>query len=1231
MTITRIQFIMGDASQGEVIPGEVQGVKQGEGVLIGSDGRISFQASTAPGVLKTNNPVAFNLYNWPVNAGSSGQFFGAGSSNNPTWSVPVSLAALGTVPPAGPQLGRMWFDYSEDLLSVFQNKDSSGSWKNSSLGLNPVLGNVTCFPPFSGGNGTQEDPYIIATLSSVSGETVIIPETVTITGLAPFQYLPIDDVYNEDNGYRFQASNKFADFQGNLTFRLFFTDSPKTLVGSVYSSLIKVGFDSPVFLEAAVEIISGVSILDPGSISGTAQVGEVLTYTIGTATGGVPPYSYSWVWKAEKSGNVLQVDGSTYVIAPEASGDRIYVELRAEDSLLEGSVGVTPYTPQEPAVVDKSNFPNTNILFPATTTSSIPTLWIDEGATLNADGCIEFSTDGVNFGQGPAAISNGGTLTTRWSSASSCSGSANGSIISGCIFSPAHRQCSSLTVDRIPSPFSFPPVTEIALSSVATSSAITLTGYNSLAYITRGSSSTGTNIEASIDGGVSWLALPLSGTSVSISPGQTLHVRLTTGPTLGASYSAVINVGEGASVQSTTFTATNTTSTNFATPVTFPTNTISEVASSAWLAGDGSTSLTATGCIQFKVGVGGSWAGAGDPPVAITTGNILYTRWSNSTPGVCGSAVHGTAITGTITNVPSGGSKTNSATLTIDRVPAMFTFSDLTGQAVSSVVTSNVINIEGINAPTYITKGAATLGSFEASVGGGAWTAIPSSGETLAINPPGAALQIRGTTGSSSNTAYTAVINIGQGTSVNTDTWSVTTTAAVPSIVTPSIVTPANGAQNLNPYSVTPAGITITSSTYSGINGAGSHTGSDWEVYYLSGSTPVYISQVTNSPTSLTSLFIPVANLVAGRTYYARVKYRATSPSILESSWSNVSQFAVSSTFTLGWYQTAFTDTLSSTSAYGRFRFAVNPISGVIVATSDMGGFRSTNGGTEWSNSPSGALTGWTSIAYGSNLFVITRRIASGPAAGSIHYYSNDSGVSWVQVSNSPLNSYNIRAITYSDTLNLFCAVGDSGATFTATPSAITSGGWVPRTSGTNENLYSVIWDGSSFRSCGGTAYLTSSNGVSWTQTTIPLPPTGEGLYQIAKNSNSGIYIMTRLKNPAESYPNSVLAESFSGMISSNGSTWSTIQFPTFVGEVAAGGNWFLLSSLSSRRIFTSVNGGTSWNQSVSFESQVPLNAGPNGTPSFVYHPLTGRFIFGTTELVYTSTYFRKPIYFRST
>jgi len=91
MALTRSQLLMGNSSQGVVLTGQVQGVRQGVGVLIAPDGTISFDSATATGVLKTNNPSAYNSYIWPTSLGTTGQQLTITVGNIIQWEDPDQI------------------------------------------------------------------------------------------------------------------------------------------------------------------------------------------------------------------------------------------------------------------------------------------------------------------------------------------------------------------------------------------------------------------------------------------------------------------------------------------------------------------------------------------------------------------------------------------------------------------------------------------------------------------------------------------------------------------------------------------------------------------------------------------------------------------------------------------------------------------------------------------------------------------------------------------------------------------------------------------------------------------------------------------------------------------------------------------------------------------------------------------------------------------------------------
>lgn len=88
MPLTRAQLLMGNAGQGVVLNDQVQGVREAtppDGIIIFTDGTIHFDASTSTGVMKLNNPNAYNSYVWPTGAGAAGQQLEIDASGNLFW------------------------------------------------------------------------------------------------------------------------------------------------------------------------------------------------------------------------------------------------------------------------------------------------------------------------------------------------------------------------------------------------------------------------------------------------------------------------------------------------------------------------------------------------------------------------------------------------------------------------------------------------------------------------------------------------------------------------------------------------------------------------------------------------------------------------------------------------------------------------------------------------------------------------------------------------------------------------------------------------------------------------------------------------------------------------------------------------------------------------------------------------------------------------------------------
>ena len=104
-------------------------------------------------------------------------------------------------------------------------------------------------------------------------------------------------------------------------------------------------------------------------------------------------------------------------------------------------------------------------------------------------------------------------------------------------------------------------------------------------------------------------------------------------------------------------------------------------------------------------------------------------------------------------------------TVVPDTTPDAFSFTDETDVALSTIITSNSININGINTSTPVSVSGD--GSPEIRINGGSWA-------TSGSITDGQSLEVRLTSSGSNSTAHTATVDVGG----VTDVWSVTTASA---------------------------------------------------------------------------------------------------------------------------------------------------------------------------------------------------------------------------------------------------------------------------------------------------------------------------------------------------------------------------------------------------------------------------------------------------------------------
>jgi hypothetical protein len=139
-------------------------------------------------------------------------------------------------------------------------------------------------------------------------------------------------------------------------------------------------------------------------------------------------------------------------------------------------------------------------------------------------------------------VNNGDTVNIRWKSGVSCTGAADSTAITGTLTAGSGgTNTYNFTVDTTPTNFSFVNLLSQPVSAAATSGSITLAGPNVTTYLTT-TGGTLTTILASINGGA-FTAIPASGTTMPVEPGQTIQIRGTTGGATTTGYTAILALG----------------------------------------------------------------------------------------------------------------------------------------------------------------------------------------------------------------------------------------------------------------------------------------------------------------------------------------------------------------------------------------------------------------------------------------------------------------------------------------------------------------------------------------------------------------------------------------------------------------------------------------------------------------------------------------------------------------
>lgn len=353
-----------------------------------------------------------------------------------------------------------------------------------------------------------------------------------------------------------------------------------------------------------------------------------------------------------------------------------------------------------------------------------------------------------------------------------------------------------------PSAFSFTNIIDQSLSTLINSNIITPSGCN--ATLSASVSGSGTP-QISVNGGT-WT------TSTSISPGQTVQVRLTTGSSINTTFSAVVTIGSTSTTWTVTTKAGNTRI--FQTSATYNGNlgglsgadTICQTAAVAagytgsyWMAilsdsisnakdrlsitypvvkaSSTSTTISSSnlwsGSISNTIGtLNSTWTGSD------SGGNLSGSPcndWASNLSSYITSYGYGTLTTSQWLTYSTTNCGASLALYCIEQphpgCGPTFSFTNSTGVSPSTLTTSNTITPTGCFAPSNVLV-TGPSGNPQISINGGAWTTrgILNAGDTIAV---------RMTASANYGGTYKARVSIGTSSTI----WTVTTAAATGSKV----------------------------------------------------------------------------------------------------------------------------------------------------------------------------------------------------------------------------------------------------------------------------------------------------------------------------------------------------------------------------------------------------------------------------------------------------------------
>lgn len=358
-------------------------------------------------------------------------------------------------------------------------------------------------------------------------------------------------------------------------------------------------------------------------------------------------------------------------------------------------------------------------------------------ASVTGDGSPALSVNGGPW-TSPVTVADGDGLNVRLTSPAADGTTRTAFVTVGL----GAARFEVTTSDEVPDALVFTARTSVDLDTEIVSNPVAISGIDAPVAI----SVAGDGSPAiSIDSGP-WIA---SGT---ISPGQSVRVRLTSGASSSATHTATVTAGGVPSYFQVTTGDAAPAAFAFAAKTAQPLDAliVSDPATISGIDIASPVSVTGVGNPQIQI-AGGAWASSG----SITNGQTIRVRLTSA---------NAEAATRTAT-VAIGGVPGTFSVTTADTTPNNFAFNAQTGAALSTLVMSNTVTISGID--TGVPVSVSGNGTPGISINGGGWVASGtiSSGQTL---------RVRLTSSAAGTTTHTATVTVG---SMPRD-FSVTTGAA---------------------------------------------------------------------------------------------------------------------------------------------------------------------------------------------------------------------------------------------------------------------------------------------------------------------------------------------------------------------------------------------------------------------------------------------------------------------